>query len=72
MNQEFKTKPTYLKVAFLDRDGTIIKDYLDEKWREIKESEFLEGSIKGLKSLKEMGYYYNKSISYQRWYYFLK
>ncbi len=42
----------------MDRDGTIIKDYPDEKWREIKEPEFLEGSIEGLKRLKEMGYYF--------------
>ena len=40
----------------MDRDGTIIKDYPDEKWREIKEPEFLKGSIEGLKRLKEMGY----------------
>ena len=57
MNQEVKMKPSYLKIVFLDRDGTIIKDYPDEKWREIKEPEFLEGSIEGLKRLKEMGYY---------------
>ena len=56
MNQEVKMKPSYLKIAFLDRDGTIIKDYPDEKWREIKEPEFLKGSIEGLKRLKEMGY----------------
>lgn len=58
MNQEVKMKPSYLKIAFLDRDGTIFKDYPDEKWREIKEPEFLEGSIEGLKRLKEMGYYF--------------
>lgn len=56
MNQEVKMKPSYLKIAFLDRDGTIINDYPDEKWREIKEPEFLKGSIEGLKRLKEMGY----------------
>ena len=33
-----------MKVAFLDRDGTIIKDYQDEEWRNISEPEFLEGS----------------------------
>lgn len=54
MNQKVKMKPSYLKIAFLDRDGTLIKDYPDEKWREIKEPEFLEGSIEGLKRLKEM------------------
>ncbi len=56
MNQKVKMKPSYLKIAFLDRDGTLIKDYPDGKWREIKEPEFLEGSIEGLKRLKEMGY----------------
>ena len=56
MNQKVKMKPSYLKIAFLDRDGTLIKDYPDEKWRGIKEPEFLEGSIEGLKRLKEMGY----------------
>ena len=56
MNLKVKMKPSYLKIAFLDRDGTLIKDYPDEKWREIKEPEFLEGSIEGLKRLKEMGY----------------
>ena len=56
MNQKVKMKPSYLKIAFLDRDGTIINDYPDEKWREIKEPEFLKGSIEGLKRLKEMGY----------------
>lgn len=56
MNQKVKMKPSYLKIAFLDRDGTLIKDYPDEKWREIKEPEFLEGSMEGLKRLKEMGY----------------
>ena len=56
MNQKVKMKPSYLKIAFLDRDGTLIKDYPDEKWREIKGPEFLEGSIEGLKRLKEMGY----------------
>lgn len=25
-----------IKVAFLDRDGTIIEDYPDEKWCDIK------------------------------------
>ena len=35
MNQKVKMKPSYLKIAFLDRDGTLIKDYPDEKWREM-------------------------------------
>ena len=29
MNQKVKMKPSYLKIAFLDRDGTLIKDYPD-------------------------------------------
>ena len=41
MNQKVKMKPSYLKIAFLDRDGTLIKDYPDEKWREIKEPDFI-------------------------------
>lgn len=45
-----------MKVAFLDRDGTIIKDYPDEKWRRIEAPEFLEGSIRGLKMLTDSGY----------------
>ena len=40
-----------MKVAFLDRDGTIIKDYPDEKWSSIKHPEFLEGSIDGMQKL---------------------
>ncbi|WP_100065454.1 D-glycero-alpha-D-manno-heptose-1,7-bisphosphate 7-phosphatase [Miniphocaeibacter massiliensis] len=45
-----------MRVAFLDRDGTINKDYSDEKWRVIKEPEILEGSIEGLKYLKRQGF----------------
>ncbi len=32
-----------MKIAFLDRDGTIIKDYPDREWANIKTPEFLEG-----------------------------
>jgi len=45
-----------VKIAFLDRDGTIIKDYPDEKWHEIAMPEFLEGVIKSLKKITDMGY----------------
>ena len=45
-----------MKVAFLDRDGTINRDYPDEKWKEIDSPEFLTDSIKGLKRLKGLGY----------------
>lgn len=44
------------KVAFLDRDGTINRDYPDEKWSEILSPELLPGSIEGLKELQKMGY----------------
>ena len=45
-----------MKVAFLDRDGTINKDYPDEKWTKVKKFEILEGTIKGLKYLKNKGF----------------
>lgn len=38
-----------MKVAFLDRDGTIIKDYPDSEWSKIKTPEFLVGTIEALK-----------------------
>ncbi len=40
-----------MKIAFLDRDGTIVRDYPDETWRLIKEPEFLNGAIEGLKKI---------------------
>ena len=45
-----------MKVAFLDRDGTIIEDYEDELWRNITEPIFIDGSIEGLKIIKQKGY----------------
>lgn len=45
-----------MKVAFLDRDGTIIKDYPDKEWTNIKSPEFLEGSIEALKHIKNNGF----------------
>ena len=45
-----------MKVAFLDRDGTIIKDYPDKEWAKIKAPEFLEGSIEALKYKKNKGF----------------
>ena len=45
-----------VKVAFLDRDGTIIKDYPDIKWANIKTPEFLKGSIETLKHIKNKGF----------------
>lgn len=45
-----------LKVAFFDRDGTIIKDYPDHEWTNIKRPEFLEGAIRTLKEVLNKGY----------------
>lgn len=45
-----------MKVAFLDRDGTIIKDYPDAEWRDIKTPVFLKGAIQTLKRLQELNY----------------
>lgn len=40
MNQKVKMKPSYLKIAFLDRDGTLIKDYPDENGEKLKNLNF--------------------------------
>lgn len=45
-----------LKVAFLDRDGTLNKDYPDSEWCNKKEPEILAGTLNGLRYLKEKGY----------------
>ncbi len=45
-----------MKVAFVDRDGTINKDYPDHIWRNICQPEFLDGSLEGLKGIREKGY----------------
>ncbi len=45
-----------MKVAFLDRDGTLNKDYSDREWSNIIEPEILPGTIDGLKFLKNKGY----------------
>lgn len=45
-----------MKIAFLDRDGTIIKDYPDEEWKHIQEPEFIDGSIEALKNFQAKGY----------------
>lgn len=45
-----------MKVAFLDRDGTIIRDYPDSKWSKIKTPEFLEDSINSLQYIKSQGF----------------
>ncbi len=45
-----------MKAAFLDRDGTIVREYPDEQWANIWEPEFLDGAIAGLKIIQSMGY----------------
>jgi D-glycero-D-manno-heptose 1,7-bisphosphate phosphatase len=45
-----------MKVAFLDRDGTIIEDYEDELWKNISEPVFIKGSIEALKIIRQKGY----------------
>lgn len=45
-----------MRVAFLDRDSTIVKDYADEHWTNIYKLEFLPNSLQGLKSIINKGY----------------
>lgn len=45
-----------MKVAFFDRDGTIIEDYPDDVWTLIDTPSFIEGSIETLKKIVEKGY----------------
>ncbi|AJI25705.1 HAD-IIIA family hydrolase (plasmid) [Priestia megaterium] len=45
-----------MKIAFFDRDGTIIEDYLDHEWTRIERPIFIEGSINTLKEVIKKGY----------------
>lgn len=45
-----------MKVAFLDRDGTIVRDYPDEDWRFVREPEFLPGAMDAMARLLALGY----------------
>jgi len=45
-----------MKIAFLDRDGTINRDYPDAEWAAITEPELLDGAIGGMKYILEKGY----------------
>jgi len=45
-----------MKIAFLDRDGTIINTYPDLEWARVKEPVFLDGSIEALKKIQHSGY----------------
>ena len=44
------------KIVFLDRDGTINREYPDEEWRNVKVPILLDNTIEGLKELKKIGY----------------
>ena len=45
-----------MKVAFFDRDGTIIEDYPDREWTYVRKPVFLLDSIETLRSVKKKGY----------------
>lgn len=45
-----------MKIAFLDRDGTINRDYPDEEWTFIAEPEILDGALDGMRYLLDKGY----------------
>ncbi|MCF6411271.1 D-glycero-alpha-D-manno-heptose-1,7-bisphosphate 7-phosphatase [Pseudalkalibacillus salsuginis] len=45
-----------MKVAFFDRDGTIIRDYPDHEWSKIHTPEFIDGSIETMKEVQDRGY----------------
>ena len=43
-------------IAFIDRDGTISKEYSDNEWRNITTPILLNGTIEGLKKIIDGGY----------------
>lgn len=45
-----------MKIAFLDRDGTIIEDYEDRLWSSITEPVFINGAIDTLRIIRHKGY----------------
>jgi len=45
-----------MKVAFVDRDGTIINDYENDEWRYIDKPVFISESLEGLKEIRKKGY----------------
>ena len=44
------------KIVFLDRDGTISKEYSDDEWKNINTPVLLNNTVKGLKIIKDLGY----------------
>ena len=45
-----------MKIAFLDRDGTIVIDYPDEDWKGRIIPEVLDGALEGMKRLMQLGF----------------
>ncbi|MBS4207693.1 HAD-IIIA family hydrolase [Bacillus sp. FJAT-50079] len=45
-----------MKVAFFDRDGTIIDDYPDHEWMKIRQPVFIDGAIQTLNEVQQKGY----------------
>ncbi|MEN6470079.1 MAG: HAD-IIIA family hydrolase [Clostridiaceae bacterium] len=45
-----------MKIAFLDRDGTINKDYPDQEWSAVKAPEILDGAIGAMRYFLAAGY----------------
>ena len=45
-----------MKTAFLDRDGTINRDYPDVEWKGKTEPELIDGAMEGLRFLQDQGY----------------
>ena len=45
-----------MRAAFLDRDGTISRDYPDGIWKSMTEPELLPGAVEGMRRMLEMGY----------------
>lgn len=45
-----------MKVAFCDRDGTLVKDYSDSDWSKVSSPEFFEDTVPVLIQLNKLGY----------------
>lgn len=45
-----------MKIAFLDRDGTIVEDYPDNVWGQIENPCFFDDTFDALRDIQEKGY----------------
>ncbi len=45
-----------MKICFLDRDGTIVKDYEDSEWSMKHSPEFIDGIFECLRSISQLGF----------------